>query len=84
MTAIHLRRSLHFVPGANEKMFLKSLASGADSLILDLEDAVTPQKKGDARQVIRDWLKSADFGGKEKPFELTRSIAPGAWRTSKL
>ena len=63
MTAIHLRRSLHFVPGANEKMFLKSLASGADSLILDLEDAVTPQKKGDARQVIRDWLKSADFGG---------------------
>ena len=52
MTAIHLRRSLHFVPGANEKMFLKSLASGADSLILDLEDAVTPQKKGYARQVI--------------------------------
>jgi len=76
MTAIHLRRSLHFVPGANEKMFLKSLASGADSLILDLEDAVTPQKKGDARQVIRDWLKSADFGGKEKTVRINPVDSP--------
>ena len=77
MTAIHLRRSMHFVPGANEKMFLKSLASRADSLILDLEDAVTPQKKDDARQVIRDWLGSADLAAKKKLFELTLSIALG-------
>ena len=57
MAAIHLRRSLHFVPGANDKMFLKSLASSADSLILDLEDAVTPQKKDEARQERRRKLK---------------------------
>mgnify|MGYP003323605190 FL=1 len=76
MTAIHLRRSMHFVPGANEKMFLKSLASRADSLILDLEDAVTPQKKDDARQVIRDWLESADFGSKEKTVRINPIDSP--------
>ena len=77
MTAIHLRRSLHFVPGANDKMFSKSLASRADSLILDLEDAVTPKKKDDARQVIKDWLNSADFSGKEKTVRINPTIALG-------
>ena len=40
-----LRRSLHFVPGGNERMFDKALTLPADSLILDLEDAVTPRSK---------------------------------------
>ena len=37
-----MRRSLHFVPGGNEKMMTKALTLPADGLILDLEDAVTP------------------------------------------
>lgn len=76
MATIHLRRSLHFVPGANDKMFSKSLASRADSLILDLEDAVTPKKKDDARQVIKDWLNSADFSGKEKTVRINPIDSP--------
>ncbi len=76
MATIHLRRSLHFVPGANDKMFSKSLASSADSLILDLEDAVTPKKKDDARQVIKDWLNSADFSGKEKTVRINPIDSP--------
>ena len=76
MATIHLRRSLHFIPGANDKMFLKSLASSADSLILDLEDAVTPKKKDDARQVIKDWLNSADFSGKEKTVRINPIDSP--------
>ena len=40
-----MRRSLHFVPGGNERMIAKALSSPADGLILDLEDAVTPDKK---------------------------------------
>ena len=71
-----LRRSLHFVPGANEKMFLKSLATNADSLILDLEDAVTPQNKAQARMTIRDWLKTADFGLKEKTVRINPLDTP--------
>ncbi|MEE4300819.1 MAG: CoA ester lyase [Pseudomonadales bacterium] len=60
-----LRRSLHFVPGANERMLEKSLALAADALVLDLEDAVTPDRKDDARAVIRSWLDDVDFAGKE-------------------
>ncbi len=61
-----LRRSMHFVPGASEKMLQKSLASAADSLVLDLEDAVTPDNKGSARDCIAGWLRDVDFGGKER------------------
>ena len=52
-----LRRAVHFVPGGNEKMLNKSLALKADSLVLDLEDAVTPENKDSARQIVTEWLK---------------------------
>ena len=60
-----LRRSMHFVPGANEKMLLKSLSSQADSLVLDLEDAVIPEHKIRTRRTIAEWLRDIDFGDKE-------------------
>ena len=65
-TIDRLRRSMHFVPGANEKMLYKSIATKADSLILDLEDAVTPERKDEARTIVNDWLGSVDFNGKER------------------
>src|SRR4030095_1097364 len=39
------RRSLHFVPGGNDRMFTRALTLPADGLILDLEDAVAPDRK---------------------------------------
>lgn len=63
--ADRLRRSAHFVPGANERMLQKSIASAADCLILDLEDAVAPDRKDEARKVIGEWLRSVDFQNKE-------------------
>ena len=60
-----LRRSLHFVPGANERMLEKALGLPADALILDLEDAVAPGRKDEARRVLRGWLDAVDFGGRE-------------------
>ena len=60
-----LRRSLHFVPGGNARMFEKALSLNADSLILDLEDSVTPENKADARQAVCDWISQADFGAQE-------------------
>ena len=68
--SVRLRRSCHFVPGANEKMLHKSIASAADCLILDLEDAVTPDRKDEARTVVAEWLKEADFAGKEKTVRM--------------
>jgi citrate lyase subunit beta/citryl-CoA lyase len=61
---------MHFVPGASEKMLLKSLATAADSLVLDLEDAVTPERKDDARAVVAGWLRDVDFRGKEKTVRI--------------
>ncbi|PWR20936.1 HpcH/HpaI aldolase/citrate lyase family protein [Zavarzinia compransoris] len=54
-------RSLLFVPGDSEKKFAKAAKAGADALILDLEDAVAPSRKADARFIVRDLL--AGHGG---------------------
>jgi len=61
-----LRRSIHFVPGGNEKMLNKALGLPADSLILDLEDSVTPDRKATARDEVCEWLAHADFKNQEK------------------
>ena len=49
-------RSLLFVPGDRPDWMEKALGSGADALILDLEDAVAPAVKGEARRAVRDFL----------------------------
>ena len=52
-------RSLLFVPGDSEKKQAKALASGADALILDLEDSVAPSRKPAAREMTHAWLIAA-------------------------
>lgn len=61
-----LRRSLHFVPGGNDKMLDKALTLPADGLILDLEDAVPPDRKEATRPHVLGWLSKRDFGGRER------------------
>src|SRR5262245_20904765 len=61
-----MRRSRHFVPCGNERMIAKALTLPADGLILDLEDAVTPDKKAATRPIVRRWLETLDFGGRER------------------
>ncbi len=57
--SLTLMRSLLFVPGDSEKKQSKALASGADALILDLEDSVAPSRKPAAREMTQAWLMSA-------------------------
>lgn len=71
-----LRRALHFVPGANERLLEKSLALPADSLALDLEDAVTPDRKDSAREIVRDWLAEVDFGPRERVVRMNPLESP--------
>lgn len=52
-------RSLLFVPGDRPERMEKALRTGADALILDLEDSVTAEKKPQAREAVRAFLKSA-------------------------
>lgn len=70
------RRSLHFVPGANERLLQKSLESAADALVLDLEDALTPARKADGRETIARWLESVDFRGKERVVRMNPLDTP--------
>lgn len=52
----HPPRSYLFVPGDRPERFDKALASGADAVILDLEDAVAPADKARAREAVAPWL----------------------------
>jgi citrate lyase subunit beta / citryl-CoA lyase len=49
-------RTFLFVPGDRPERFGKAAASGADVVILDLEDAVGPEHKPEARDRVREWL----------------------------
>ena len=52
-------RTYLFVPGTRPERFGKALASGADVVILDLEDAVAASDKASARQAIANWFADA-------------------------
>jgi len=49
-------RTLLFVPADRPDRFEKALASGADAVIVDLEDAVAPDAKASAREELARWL----------------------------
>ena len=53
---VRLRRAMLYVPGSNPRMLEKSLTSPADSICYDLEDAVAPGKKVDARKAVCEML----------------------------
>lgn len=52
-----------FVPGDRPERFAKAAATGADAVILDLEDAVAVQAKDQARSLITAWLTHGDNRG---------------------
>ncbi|WP_353236481.1 CoA ester lyase [Diaphorobacter ruginosibacter] len=56
-------RSKLFVPGSRPELFAKALASAADSLSFDLEDAVAESRKDEARALLRDFLLSGAAAG---------------------
>jgi citrate lyase subunit beta/citryl-CoA lyase len=53
-----IARSYLFVPGDRPDRFDKACSAGADIVIVDLEDAVPPSKKIEARAAIGNWLSS--------------------------
>jgi citrate lyase subunit beta/citryl-CoA lyase len=53
-------RSYLFVPGHRAERFDKAVASGADAVVLDLEDAVTPDHKALARDAVAGYVQAAD------------------------
>lgn len=59
------RRCLLFVPGSRPERFAKAVATGADQVCIDLEDAVAPGDKETARAAVIAFLAQAQTGGNE-------------------
>ena len=60
-----MRRSMLFLPGNTPNMIINGDALGADSIILDLEDAVSPDEKDAARLLVRSAIEEMGFAGVE-------------------
>lgn len=65
MTELRPRRSVLYMPGANERALEKAKTLPADALILDLEDAVAPDAKVEARQRVAAAAASGEYGNRE-------------------
>jgi citrate lyase subunit beta/citryl-CoA lyase len=63
--AIRPRRSLLYMPGSNARAMEKARELPTDGVILDLEDAVAPDAKAKARELIIAALKQGGFGRRE-------------------
>src|SRR5205823_6841891 len=66
-----LMRSLLFVPADGGTKLDKAVASGADAVILDLEDSVTPERKTPARDSAADFLRNC-AAAKARPRLIVR------------
>ena len=71
-----LRRGLLFVPGTRPERIAKAAAMAADGVILDLEDAVPPAQKAQAREWVVAALRRVDFGPRERIVRVNAASAP--------
>ncbi len=67
-----LRRSRLYVPGNNPKLIINAGLYKSDGIILDLEDSVSPEKKQEARILIRNALRNNDLMGTEKMVRINQ------------
>ncbi len=70
-----LRRSRLYLPGNRPKLMLSVSLYGADGLILDLEDSVTPAEKDTARLLVRNALVALDWGPAERMVRVNQGEA---------
>lgn len=74
-----MRRSMLFMPGNTPNMLINAAYLGADSLIFDLEDAVSPAEKDAARILIRNTIRYLDFKNQEIIVRIN-SIDTSFWK----
>ena len=73
-----LRRTMMFVPGANAAMLRDAPLYGADSIMFDLEDAVSLKEKDSARTLVHFALKTFDYSNVETVVRINSLEAGGA------
>lgn len=77
-----LRRSQLYVPANDRRKVMKSLTIQCDSVILDLEDAVPPDQKEEARSDVADYVTSLDWGRREVCVRINPLSSP--WAKAEL
>ena len=70
------RRSVLFVPGSNVRALEKARTLPVDALILDLEDAVAPSAKEEARRAVGETLRAGGFGHRELAVRVNGLATP--------
>ena len=70
MSKWRMRRSVMITPGHRPERLAKAVGLAADSLIFDLEDAVPPARKSEARAVVAQALTELSFGRRERAVRL--------------
>ncbi len=70
--AIRRRYSRLYVPGNTPSMMINAGLHSADGIILDLEDSVAPDRKDEARILVRNALRQMDFRGAEKMVRINQ------------
>ena len=73
---IRPRRSVLYMPGANARALEKARGLPADALILDLEDAVAPDAKAEARARVTEAVKARGFGPREVVIRINAMETP--------
>ena len=76
------RRSVLYMPGANERALEKAKTLEADALILDLEDSVAPDAKADARKRVAAAVRAGGYGRRELVIRVNGFDTP--WGTEDL
>jgi citrate lyase subunit beta/citryl-CoA lyase len=66
------RRSRLYLPGNSPKLMINAGTYSADGVILDLEDSVAPDRKSEARLLVRNALRSVDFYGAERMVRINQ------------
>ena len=75
-TTARPRRSVLYMPGSNPRALEKARTLAADGLILDLEDAVAPDAKEDARRQVVDAVKAGGYGARELLIRVNSLATP--------
>ena len=75
-----MRRSMLFLPGNNPNMLQNGDILGADAIILDLEDAVSPDEKDAARILVRNAIRTLDYQGCEIIIRINAVDDTGFWK----
>jgi citrate lyase subunit beta/citryl-CoA lyase len=66
------RFSRLYIPGNSPKLMINAGIYGSGGIILDLEDSVAPEKKDEARILVRNALATIDFRGSERMVRINQ------------